>query len=458
MNTTEDFNHILRLIEYTINPDYLNLTQEIVLREVWNGKTYGMIADEYNYDSEYIKTVGCNLWQTLSRAFNQRVSKSNFVPFMRQKILGVSEKDNSVSDIVEFTSTNQKKQQKYYWNTAPSTKNFLGREEEIKLLETWSQETDCRCIIVSGMVGGGKTNLVAKFSQSFKDKFDYIIWYSLDSPPSIIGLLNSYLDILDHNSSNSKNFQSNDLSLLISQVIQYLKQNKVLLILDGLENILQTNKANIRIDYKKEFEAYSQFIRSVINTNHQSILICTTQIKHITFEYYGDNQIKFLELRGLKKQTIEYIVNSYENNLLNQPKLLQIADNFQNNPRLLKIVNDNIHIYNENNIDLTMHEFSQLEEITIFLERELNQLLDWEKEVIYWLSISHSPICLKDLFLYLELSKNKAKFIHNLNSLINKGLITQKENFVSLLPIMRSYLRRKLVERSLKIDNYDRAV
>jgi hypothetical protein len=86
MNNSIDFNSVLSLIDRTISPTYLSATQEIVLREVWNGKTYSKMACDYNYDPEYIKTVGCNLWQILSNAFNEQINKSNFVPYMRQRI------------------------------------------------------------------------------------------------------------------------------------------------------------------------------------------------------------------------------------------------------------------------------------------------------------------------------------------------------------------------------------
>ncbi|MGB5714521.1 MAG: hypothetical protein WBM44_26850, partial [Waterburya sp.] len=149
MKKKVDFESVLFLVDKAISPTYLNPTQEIVLREVWNGKTYTKMACDYNYDPEYIKTVGCNLWQTLSRAFDEQINKSNFVPFMRQKISRViEEKNGQPEDYYRPRSlpVKSKKQQFCNWTTAPNVQHFLGREKELKTLSSWSQNSDCRLI------------------------------------------------------------------------------------------------------------------------------------------------------------------------------------------------------------------------------------------------------------------------------------------------------------------------
>jgi DNA-binding CsgD family transcriptional regulator len=62
---------ILRLVD-------LNDVQEIVFRQSWEGKTYSEIAEYLDYDVDYIKNVGSQLWKLLSRQLGNKVSKSNF--------------------------------------------------------------------------------------------------------------------------------------------------------------------------------------------------------------------------------------------------------------------------------------------------------------------------------------------------------------------------------------------
>jgi hypothetical protein len=79
-----DFERVLTVIDDAIKPAYLNKVQELVLLHTYEGKTYSEIAAAYCYDSEYIKTVGCELWRLLSKSFNQQITKANFSQFVRK--------------------------------------------------------------------------------------------------------------------------------------------------------------------------------------------------------------------------------------------------------------------------------------------------------------------------------------------------------------------------------------
>jgi hypothetical protein len=58
-------------------PVTLSNLQEMVFCQVWEDKTYAEIADEYNYEHSYIRDIGFRLWQMLSEALGEKVSKSN---------------------------------------------------------------------------------------------------------------------------------------------------------------------------------------------------------------------------------------------------------------------------------------------------------------------------------------------------------------------------------------------
>ncbi|MGF1457413.1 MAG: AAA-like domain-containing protein [Leptolyngbyaceae cyanobacterium] len=59
-------------------PEYtLSNLQETVFSQVWQGKTYAEIAEACNYEHNYIRDVGFRLWQLLSGALGQKISKSN---------------------------------------------------------------------------------------------------------------------------------------------------------------------------------------------------------------------------------------------------------------------------------------------------------------------------------------------------------------------------------------------
>lgn len=67
----------LRILDQVL-PDFtLTNLQESIFCQVWEGKTYAEIAEYCNYEHSYIRDVGFKLWQSLSEAFGQKVSKSN---------------------------------------------------------------------------------------------------------------------------------------------------------------------------------------------------------------------------------------------------------------------------------------------------------------------------------------------------------------------------------------------
>jgi DNA-binding CsgD family transcriptional regulator len=460
MTNPIDFNSVLSLIDRTISPTYLNNTQEIVLREVWNGKTYSRMACDYNYDPEYIKTVGCNLWQILSNAFNEQINKSNFVPYMRQKIscsIVANNRDElQANQDSKALASESLQPDLHHWATAPNITHFVGRDKQIKLLESWSQDLNCNCIIVTGMVGSGKTSLITKFAKNIQNQFDYVIWFSLSNSLSPITLTNNFLKIIDQNPDQSSNseFTQQDLSSLLAQLIDHLKQKRILLVLDDLESILEIDQTSIC--YQRNLEDYGHILRSIIATNHQSLLICASRIRPKSLEYYGMNQIKNLDLQGFEKSTIEQNANletsaNLENTKINKAKLLHLSASLHYNPQLLKITASHLDIFHDDHEELeqVVQELSLLEEIGSLLEQELDCLAKLEKEIIFWLAISCQPISRKDLANNLKYSQSKIKFNNNIKSLEKRSLIVQDNSKFTLMPIMKSYLRRKLVQLAL---------
>ena len=445
-----DFESILSLIDRTITPLYLSSTQEKVLREAWYGKTYSQIAHEHNYDSEYIKSVGCSLWQILSNAFNEQINKSNFVPFMRQKATEFvkSEKSLSSDSPVQTLSIDSANEQIFHWSTAPHTKDFLGRQEELMTLKSWTQESQCRCIIVSGMVGCGKTTLVTKLAEEVKDSFDCVIWISLYQTPSLKTLLENYLKLISKTCKDQIQLKSLELSFMITEFVEYLKQRKILLVLDGLQNILDTDQVNII--YKHKFEEYGQLLRAIITTNHRSLLITTSCIKPTMLEYYSENQVNFLNLSGFKLQTTKAFLNLKEKNLVNGQDALSLSENLQSNPRLLKIVINYMNNFLIEDSEDVWQDLSLLEGITKLLEQEFNYLSDFNQEIVYWLAISCFPLTLDHLWRSVERSQPKVKFLYSIDYLLKRSLIVKRDNTYILMPVMKNYLRRKLVAQALK--------
>ncbi|MEM9271717.1 MAG: AAA-like domain-containing protein [Cyanobacteria bacterium P01_F01_bin.143] len=75
----------LAIVDNLIQPERLTTLQEIILRQCWQGKTYQQIAEDSDYDADYIRVVGSRLWQILSDACAEKVTKNNFRAILRQQ-------------------------------------------------------------------------------------------------------------------------------------------------------------------------------------------------------------------------------------------------------------------------------------------------------------------------------------------------------------------------------------
>ena len=75
----------LAIVDSIVKPQRLTTLQEMIFCECWEGKTYQQIAENSDYDADYVRVVGSRLWQILSEACEEKVSKNNFRSILRQQ-------------------------------------------------------------------------------------------------------------------------------------------------------------------------------------------------------------------------------------------------------------------------------------------------------------------------------------------------------------------------------------
>ena len=64
---------------------HLSDIETTVLQGSWEGKTYDQIANRYGYSAEYLnKDIGNKLWNKLSKALGERVTKKSFKQALRR--------------------------------------------------------------------------------------------------------------------------------------------------------------------------------------------------------------------------------------------------------------------------------------------------------------------------------------------------------------------------------------
>ncbi|MFN6560146.1 MAG: AAA-like domain-containing protein [Nostoc sp. ChiSLP01] len=85
---------LLDTVERILQNRPLDSIQWFVLYQSWLGKTYDEMAEGTGYGSNYIKQVGSQLWQDLSQASGERITKKNLHLVLSKYLQGMTRQQN----------------------------------------------------------------------------------------------------------------------------------------------------------------------------------------------------------------------------------------------------------------------------------------------------------------------------------------------------------------------------
>jgi NACHT domain len=317
----------------------LSPVEVAVLSGSWQGQTYEEIASSANYAASYLKRyAGPKLWQLLSEALGEEVSKTNFRASLEYRCQQESKEWREEKPGEEKTGKPEHKDTgergSLYsvapspcidWGEATDVSIFYGRLSELELLCQWikgesagrpnlagmPQALRCRLICLLGMGGIGKTSLSIKLAQQMANPsgaedskpnnrsdlpFEFVIWRSLRDAPPLADLLADLIPLLSRQ-------QDIDLppspSAQITRLIQYLQQDRCLLVLDNVESILQSGQPVG--SYRLGYETYGELFQRVGATEHRSCLLLTSREKpaEVAVLEGDDLPVRSLQITGL---------------------------------------------------------------------------------------------------------------------------------------------------------------
>jgi hypothetical protein len=469
-----------------ILPKSLNDLHSFVFQQAWEGKSYAAMADDSTYDENYIKSVGSTLWKKLSKEMNQNVTKSNvhssleayarkYPHQLLYSKLSTVVLDSSSSGLIESRqdclaqsvsienhseaiARLEKTLATPYqdWGEAMDVSTFLGRTDELQILQRWISVDRCRLIAVLGMGGMGKTALTVKLAEQVIGKgssihvaihnpsdnskpsdFDYVIWRSLRNAPSLKDLLADLISFLSRQQVTEGS---------ISQLMYYLRNARCLIVLDNFETLLQGG--SYAGQYLSGYGEYGELLRLVAQINHQSCVVFTSREKPAEVATCEgiDLKVRALSLMGAPEACHTLLHARGMMGSLEQKQLL--CNRYGNNPLALKIAASSIEeLFGGDVSEFLKEDTFVFNGIRRLLDHQFQRLSKLENAIMCWLALNREWTSVSELSKDIIPATSKVHLLEALESLTWRSLIQKQSGRYTSQPMVLEYVANDLIEK-----------
>ena len=330
------------------------------------------------------------------------------------------------------------------WGGALAVPTFYGREKELAELSQWVVEERCRAVSVLGMGGIGKSALVVSLLHQLVPNFEVVIWRSLRDAPSCEELLEDCLQVL---APQPLADVPTGLERRLGFLLQYLREERALLVLDNLEVLLEEGESTGRM--RAGYEGYGRLLQRVAETEHQSCLLLTSREKPCDLVALEGSRasVRSFRLEGLEREASELLLEERELvGTLDDKE--QLIERFAGNPLALKIVAETI-------VELFGGEiapFLEQGEVIVGSVRELlgeqfARLSSVEQTVLLWLAILREPVSIEDLFEVLGAPLPRVQMLEAVEALRRRSLLErgQQRGSFTLQSVVLEYATAQLI-------------
>ncbi|MDJ0772916.1 MAG: NB-ARC domain-containing protein [Mastigocoleus sp. MO_167.B18] len=459
----------LTFLETILPPGSLNNVRILVFQRAWEGKGYNAIAEEADYDPDYIKGVAAQLWKYLSDILGEKVTKKNFRALLLQhfkhqdsralesrtlelrplepSILDTKTLESKLLEQKLLESKNFNPQQvddiqespskpiSFDWGTAPDVSVFYGRSTERNQLQKYIVKNRCKVVALLGHGGIGKTTLSVKIAEQVQSEFAYVIWRTLRNAPTLDTILTELIGLLS-------DYQEAQIS--VRKLLNYLRGSRSLIILDNVETILQAGKTGY---YRPGYEDYGELLRIVAETAHQSCLMLTSREKPpelASEQGMDDSSVQVFYIQGSLEVAQAILQAKKIRGTASQKQ--QVCQYYGNSPLALKIIATSIQDLFDGDLNQFLEQGSiAFNGIRRLLEQQFQRLTTLEKTIINWLAINRDWTSITELYQDIIPVTSKANLLEALESLTCRCLVEKQSGCYTLQPVVMEFVTNNLI-------------
>lgn len=440
----------------------LKAPEVVILKGTWRGLTYGQMAEESEYSTNYLmRDIAPKLWKQLSGVFGRSVGKTNFRIVLESYVeTHTSAKPATAIPVAlkAHSATTSGPLSNYSSGLALSDRSspLYGYETELaqikQFLGAQKKEAQGRLVGIWGLNGIGKSLVCETIATQMGDQFDAVVWQSLKRKPRLNDFCTSVLAALGiappTQSSSLEATHRAPVNQPVEQLLSVMAQCSILLIIEGADAILQSK--TLVGDYLLEHQSYSEFFQSAASSRSSILLTGTEGPADWISQADHHHKKQSIYLTGLDEASATALLA--DESLESPGHWPELINRYQGHPLALQSAARVIREMFNGRVDTFLQQPSVLfADIIRLLTPSFERLSPSELTVLYWLASQKGPLSLADIQQTLPSPMRSTELISALDSLKQRSYLTiQSETnppTFYLPPLIKAYTLHRLVEQ-----------